>query len=291
MGCVALRGVYNGGTPAKIECAGVKRRDEVGKPRKLDSYPNGFWTILEDVTNEETGKSFEFPAGFGDYHAVSLRTTYQAFLKLIRDDFERNPGDMDKEIWASRANQAIVRIKNGRVWVEDRRRDRIQLELNALLEQRGMKSRMDREIEESMKRFDAMLPQPRKSPPAAASASPMRSQSQYPPEVASATRTSSPQSLQGRPEAVSATPSANPQLQESPSWASEADKPMENLYGEGGVMEAPDNSAAAPVRGHTKPVSHDHAKAIAQVERTLDEKISSMDPRTQALANKFLGRK
>lgn len=135
-----------GGTPALLW--GLKMR----RQKTISSYPDAFMTILLDVVRDgQDGPEFVFPLGFGGYHDVSLRTTFQSFLKAVRDESNRDPDNMYLKDAANKSYFAIVRIRNGQVIVADRRNDRIAVELRALLAERGIMDPIEREMQEAMK--------------------------------------------------------------------------------------------------------------------------------------------
>lgn len=115
------------------------------RSKTMRGYPERFVTILRGVT-DYGGREFVFPKGFGGLHDVSLRTTYQSFLKAVRNDAKANPGDPMLEDLAERSHHAIVRIRNGQVTIEDRRRDRVAMELETLCAERGLRDPWEQEM-------------------------------------------------------------------------------------------------------------------------------------------------
>lgn len=101
------------------------------------SYSPSFKTILTHVI--ESGQPFIFPEGFQSYKAAGLRTTFQAYLRTLIKEAEKEQHDYDKQELSRMAKRCIVRIKNDRVYVEDRANDAVEQELAALLRERGIK--------------------------------------------------------------------------------------------------------------------------------------------------------
>lgn len=123
------------------------------RPKTMKGYPEEYVQVLRSVTDFE-GKPFVFPKGFGGYHDVSLRTTFQSFLKAVRNDFKAAPHDPILADLNERSYHAIVRIRNGQVVIEDRRNDRVVSELRALLEERGIVDPVEAEMRREMEAME-----------------------------------------------------------------------------------------------------------------------------------------
>lgn len=127
----------------------------MARSKSLDSYPSEFMIILQDVVkDDQTGEEFLFPVGFGGYHDVSLRTTFQSFLKAVRAEADRDKYNGYMQDMAKKSMYAIVRIRNGQVIVADRRNDRIVKELRELLAERGIVDPVEKMLQEEMRKAE-----------------------------------------------------------------------------------------------------------------------------------------